>query len=106
MSGSDEAAEPESFAPLLDVIRDILLKHEFMGQATAVAELIDLARLESSDFATKLGGGGMWGSAGSVADSVGLQHSPQAVDAEEGSEFVASAFRRGLEGRRSRDREP
>jgi hypothetical protein len=74
----------------------------------------------------------MWGSAGSVADVVGLRHSLDPVDAEterdslelrrllirlaeemraqgissEGSEFVASAFRCGLEWRRRREREP
>ena len=74
----------------------------------------------------------MWGSAGSVADVVGLRHSLDPVDAEterdsvelrrllirlaeqmkvqgiqsEGSEFVANAFRLGLERRRRREREP
>jgi hypothetical protein len=74
----------------------------------------------------------MWGSAGSVADVVGLRHSLDPVDAETerdsvelrrllirlaeqmkvqgipsgGSEFVANAFRLGLERRRRREREP
>ena len=74
----------------------------------------------------------MWGSAGSVADVVGLRHSLDPVDAEterdsvelrrllirlaeqmkvhgipsEGSEFVANTFRLGLERRRRREREP
>jgi hypothetical protein len=92
-----------------------------------VAELIDLAHLQSSNFAGVLGGGEMWGSAGSVADVVGLRHSLDPVDAgterdslelrrllirlaeqmkvqgisSEASEFVSNAFRRGLERRRS-----
>lgn len=125
-------AEPESFVPLLDAIREILLRHDYLAQATWVANLIDLAHLQSSNFSEELGGGGMWGSAGSVADVVGLRHSLDPVDAEteqdslelrrllirlaeqmkvqgissEGSEFVATAFRRGLERRRRREGEP
>jgi hypothetical protein len=91
-----------------------------------VAELIDLAHLQSSNFAGVMGGGEMWGSAGSVADVVGLRHSLDPVDAgterdslelgrlvirlaeqmkvqgiSSASEFVSNAFRRGLERRRS-----
>ena len=132
MSGPSEVPEPESFVPLLDAIREILLRHDFLAQATWVANLIDLAHLQSSNFARELGGGAMWGSAGSVADVVGLRHSLDPVDAEterdsvelrrllirlaeqmkvqgipsEGSEFVANAFRLGLERRRRREREP
>jgi hypothetical protein len=117
---------------LLDAIREILLRHDFMAQATWVADLIDLAHLRSSNFVKKLGGGAIWGSAGSVADVVDLRPSLDPVDAEtrqdslelqrllirladqmkaqgvssEGSEFVADAFRRGLERRRRREREP
>jgi len=131
MSDTDGALEPESFVPLLDAIRDILLRHDFIAQATYVADLIDLAHLQSSDFASKLGGGKIWGSAGSVADGVGLQPSSDPVDAEterdsieltrlliqlaeqmkaqgissEGSEFVAHVFGSGLE-RRRRERGP
>jgi hypothetical protein len=128
MRHAGDAFEPESFVPLLERIRDILLKHEFIEQATVVADLIDLAHLESPDFARRLGGGHIWGSAGSVADVVGLQRSLEPVDAEterdsvelmrllveladqmkaqgissEGSEFVGNAFRRGLEIMRRR----
>jgi hypothetical protein len=128
MSDTDEF-DPESFVSLLDAIRDILLRHDRLAQATLVADLIDLAHLHSSDFARKLGGGGIWGSAGSVADGVDLRPSLDPVDAEtrqdslelqrllvrlgdqmkaqgissRGSEFVGEAFRRGLERRRSRD---
>jgi hypothetical protein len=127
MNGTSETAEPESFVPLLDAIRDILLRHDYLAQATWVADLIDLAHLQSSNFARELGGGEMWGSAGSVADVVGLRHSLDPVDAEaerdslelrrllirlaeqmkaqgissEASEFVANSIRRGLERRRS-----
>lgn len=66
----------------MDAIRDILLKHEYMALATRVAELIDLAQLQSSNFAEKMGGGEMWGSVGSVADVVGLRDSLDPVDAE------------------------
>jgi hypothetical protein len=123
MRHAGNALEPESFVPPLERIRDILLKHEFIVHATVLADLIDLAHLESPDFAAKLGGGHMWGSAGSVADMVGLQRGLEPVDAEterdsvelmrllvelaahmkeqgiasEGSEFVGNAFRRGLE---------
>jgi hypothetical protein len=128
MSDTDEAVDPESFVSLLDAIRDILLRHDYLAQATLVADLIDLAHLQSSDFADKLGYGGIWGSAGSVADVVDLRPSLDPVDAEtrqdslelqhllirladqmkaqgistKGSEFVADAFCRGLERRRSR----
>ncbi len=128
MSGRRDALEPERFLPILERIRTILLDHEFSSQATVVADLIDLAHLKSSKFAEKLGGGEMWGSAGSVADAVGMGHSLEPVDTEterdsielmrllirlademgeegissEGSHFVASAFRRGLEILRSR----
>lgn len=126
MSDTGETVEPESFVPLLDAIRDILLRHDFIGQATYVADLIDLAHLRSSDFASKLGGGKIWGSAGSVADGVDLRPSRDPVDAEterdsieltrlliqlaeqmkaqgissERSEFVAHVFGEGLERRR------
>jgi hypothetical protein len=129
MSDPFGTVDPESFVSLLDAIRDILLRHDRLSQATHMADLIDLAHLHSSDFARKLGGGGIWGSAGSVADGVDLRPSLDPVDAEtrqdslelqrlliqladqmkaqgissRGSEFVGEAFRRGLERRRSRD---
>jgi hypothetical protein len=81
MSDTDEV-DPESFVSLLDAIRGILLPHDYLAQATLVADLIDLAHLHSSDFARKLGYGGMWGSAGSVADVVDLRPSLDPVDAE------------------------
>jgi hypothetical protein len=61
MSDTGGALEPESFVPLLDAIRDILLRHDFIAQATYVADVVDLAHLRSSDFASKLGGGKIWG---------------------------------------------
>lgn len=126
MSDTGETLEPQSFVPLLDAIRDILIRHDYIGQATLVADLIDLAHLRSSNFAGKLGGGEMWGSAGSVADGVDLRPSMDPVDAEterdsveltrlliqlaeqmkaqgissKRSEFVAHVFGRGLERRR------
>jgi hypothetical protein len=132
MSETDEGLDPESFVSLLDAIREILLRHDYMAQATWVADLIDLAHLRSSNFAKKLGGGAMWGSAGSVADVVDLRPSLDPVDAETkqdslelqrllirladqmkaqgisstGSVFVANAFRRGLEMLRPREGEP
>jgi hypothetical protein len=118
---------PESFVPLLERIRDILLKHDFISQGTHAAELIDLAHLGSEEFVTLLQIGGVWGSAGSIADSVDLRKSFDPVDAEterdsleltraliqladqmreqgigsEGSEFIAKLFRRGLQQRGS-----
>lgn len=123
--------EPESFVPLLERIRDLLLKHDFVAQATVVAELIDLAHLGEAGFADRLGGGELWGSAGSVADVVDLRRSLEPVDldaerdsvelintlirladdmraqgiASEGSEFVGNGFRRGLDVSRRRRRE-
>jgi len=131
MSDTGEVVEPESFVPILDAIRDILLRHDYLAQATRVADLVDLAHLQSSDFARKLGEGGMWGSSGSVADIVDLRPSLDPVNAakerdslelrrhlirladqmkaqgisSEGSEFVAKAFRRGLERHLRRERE-
>jgi len=130
MSDTSGALEPERFVPLLDAIRDILLRHDFIGQAILVAELIDLAHLQSSNFASRLSGGEMWGSAGSVADGVDLRPSMDPVDAHterdsleltrlliqladqmkaqgissERSEFVAHVFGRGLERRRREQR--
>lgn len=63
-------------------MRDILLKREFLAQATVVAELIDLARLEADSFADRLGGGEVWGSAGSVADIVDLRRTLEPVDSD------------------------
>ena len=74
--------EPESFVPLLERIRDILLKHEFLAQATVVADLIDLAHLEADTFVERLGGGSVWGSAGSVVDIVDLRRTLEPVDAD------------------------
>jgi hypothetical protein len=81
-AGARRDQEPESFVPLLERIRDLLLKHDFLAQATVVAGLIDLAHLEDPSFADRLGGGGLWGSAGSVADIVDLRRSQEPVDPE------------------------
>lgn len=115
--------DPKAFVPLLEGIRDILLKHDFVAQGTVAAELVDLAHLESPEFVNMLRGGAVWGSAGSIADLAGLRRSLEPVDDEterdsvelrrvliqlademreqgvssEGSDFVASAFRRGFE---------
>lgn len=72
--------KPKSFVPLLERIRDLLLKHDYLAQATVVAELIDLAHLEDPSFADRLGGGELWGSAGSVADVVDFRRSLEPVD--------------------------
>jgi len=39
MSDTDEV-DPESFVSLLDAIRDILLRHDYLAQATLVADLM------------------------------------------------------------------
>jgi hypothetical protein len=120
--------QSESFVPLLERIRDLLLKHDYLAQATVVAELIDLAHLEDPGFADRLGGGELWGSAGSVADIVDFRRSLEPVDPETerdsvqlihaliqladdmrargiasvGSEFIGNGFRRGLDVSRRR----
>jgi hypothetical protein len=94
MYGTSEPAEPESFVSISDAIREILLKHEYIAQGHMVAEPIDLAHLQSSNFAGVMGGGEMWGSAGSVADVVGLRHSLDPVDA--GNERDSLELRRLL----------
>jgi len=122
--------EPESFVPLLERMRDLLLKHDFLAEATVVAELIDLAHLGDASFADRLGGGELWGSAGSVADIVDLRRSLEPVDPEterdsvqlihaliqladdmraqgiasDGSEYIGNGFRRGLDVSRRRRR--
>src|SRR5262245_61714041 len=126
MNNAGDAFDPESFVPLLETIRTMLIKHEFVDQGTVVAQLIDLAHLGSEQLPEKLRGGDVWGSAGSVADVVGLQRSfePRDVETERDSielteslvlladkmqahgmsservDFLADAFRRGLEERR------
>lgn len=120
---SEAPFQPESFVPLLEQIRDLLLKHDYLAQATVVAELIDLAHLEDPSFADRLGGGELWGSAGSVADIVDFRRSLEPVDpdteqdslqltqaliqladdmrtqgiASDGSEFIGNGYRRGLD---------
>jgi hypothetical protein len=64
--------KPERFVPILERLRDLLLKHHYFAQADVAAELIDLAHLESPKFVGKLQIGGIWGSSGSVADIIGL----------------------------------
>jgi hypothetical protein len=56
-----------------------LLKHEFLAQATVMAELIDLAHLEAASFADRLGAEEYW-AAGSVADIVDLRRSLEPLD--------------------------
>jgi hypothetical protein len=67
--------QPGSFVPLLSTIRDILFKHGLIAQGTVAADLVDLAHLESPEFARRLQGGEVWGSAGSIADEAGLRPS-------------------------------
>jgi hypothetical protein len=42
MNGPSEPAEPESLVPLLDAIRDILLRYEFLAQGTGWSTLSTL----------------------------------------------------------------
>ena len=117
--------EPERFVPILDALRSVLLKYDFIEDATFVAELIDLAYLESPDFARRLQGGRIWGKG--LADIAfrgnveGRQEDLRRNDvrykqlliqlademkaqgiASDGSEFVADAFRKGMEILRAR----
>ena len=129
MTEGTGAPDPERFVAILETIRTIFLKHEYIVHATLVAELIDLAHLGSPDLPEKLGGGRLWGSAGAVADVVSLQRTLDPVDVEterdsvaltealirlademraqgiasEGSEFIGHGFRRGLELRHLRE---
>ena len=99
--------EPESFVPLLERIRDLLLKHDFLAQATVVAGLIDLAHLEDPSFADRLGGGELWGSAGSVADIVDLRRSLEPVDPEterDSVQLIHELIQLADDSRRSRTR--
>jgi hypothetical protein len=116
-----DAFDSERFVPLLEEMRDILLRHDYLAQATVLAELIDLAHLESTRFPERLREGEIWGSAGSVADVVDLQSSTNRLDAGRDSieltkslirlaeemkaqgisservDFLADAYRRGVE---------
>jgi hypothetical protein len=115
--------EPPRFVPILEQLRDLLVKHEFLDQADIVARLIDLAHLESPRFARTLQIGGVWGSTGSLADVayfgdfegteeqrrdsieyrrllIRLADEMKAQGlTDEGSEFIASALRKGMERR-------
>lgn len=62
--------EPERLIPILEELRALLLKYDFLHHATTAAELINLAHLDSPDFVRELRGGEVWGSAGSIADFV------------------------------------
>jgi hypothetical protein len=57
MSDVGDAFKPESFIPQLETIRTTLIRHEYIDQATVLAELIDLAYLRSTRFPEKLRGG-------------------------------------------------
>ena len=46
---------------ILDALRDLLLKYDFIEDATFVAELIDLANLDSPDLTSRLQSGRVWG---------------------------------------------
>ena len=65
---SEMSFDYQSFVPVLESLRVLLLKHMFLAQEQVVSELIDLAHLESPDFQRRLQFGGVWGGAGSVAD--------------------------------------
>jgi hypothetical protein len=112
--------EPERFVPVLTELRDLLLKHELIESATFVAELIDLAHLDSEELPSRLQGGRVWGMgladvsfAGNVdgpeeelnADDVRFRHlliqlanemKAQGINTER-SDVIAGALRRGLE---------
>src|SRR5439155_25067032 len=64
----------ERFLPILKGIREISLKFDMVDEADLFSPLIDMAHLESPDFIRKLQSGAIWGSAGSIADTV-LQYS-------------------------------
>lgn len=53
--------EPERFIPILDALRALLPKYDFIEDATFVAELIDLSHLDSPEFAKRLQSGQVWG---------------------------------------------
>jgi len=117
--------ESERLVLILERLRGLLLKYDFVDQATIAAELIDLAHLRSAAFVERISGGEVWGSAGSMADVIGLrgyverpedemrrdsrEYTRLLIDladkmkaqgiASERSDFVADAFRRGLERR-------
>lgn len=59
---------PNGLVRILTELRDLLIEYGYMGHATVVSDLLDLAHLESPKFVTRLQGGEVWGSAGSLAD--------------------------------------
>ncbi len=70
------------FIPILEGLRTLFLKHGYVGQVDILAKLITLAHLESPDFADRIQFGGVWSSAGSVADAVGLYDSKARDEAQ------------------------
>jgi hypothetical protein len=60
--------QPERFVSVLKEMRELLLKYDDLGHADVVSRLIDLANLGSPEFLDRLLWGGVWGSAGSLAD--------------------------------------
>ena len=68
MKPDDDEMNPNGLIRILTELRDLLLEYDYMGHATVVSDLLDLAHLESPKFVSRLQGGEVWGGAGSLAD--------------------------------------
>lgn len=63
---------PAKMIDTLSVIRDLLLRGDFPGQAAFIEGAIRMAREDSDDFATSIAGVDMWGGSGAVWDVCGF----------------------------------
>jgi hypothetical protein len=111
-----------AFVPDLETLRDLFTKYGRTYQSGIVDQLLSDGRTPDREkFVSGLQGGLMWGGSGSVADAVSLIDPPRTPEAEldsvscrrallriademeaqgissEGSRFIGSALKRGLD---------
>ncbi len=76
----------EKFVPMLKDLRELFLKYDKLFNADVLSRLVDMAHLGSSDFVKELQSGAIWGSAGSIADTVLLYSAIGSLDERRGDD--------------------